>query len=316
MARTPASRRSTIYTLTLLCLFVATNGALPLTASKQLPLRKSVSNLIEVPTAPLMATSFLETASAARAPIPGGNVTINGDITVTGQLSCQTIKARNLTVMGTMTVTEQLNAAALKTDLLSTDAVEVATIRSPSGTVTVDGDLSITSVIASSVSASFLQMNGVVQWQLASHDDFDSLSSQVGWSRPDVSSCPGSPNKFLGGHCKFSSDEISKTYKGLAAHSSVRITARFHMLDNWNGESAFMKINGQTVWLDSAHKPSHATGALNMCGGDHADPKFSVPIDVTIPHIDDKVTVAFGSSLTGDSCDQSWGVDDVMVYVK
>ena len=40
------------------------------------------------------------------------------------------------------------------------------------------------------------------------------------------------------------------------------------------------------------------------------------PVEVTIPHKDDKIMIAFGSSLKTDPCLASYAVDDIMIYVK
>jgi len=57
-----------------------------------------------------------------------------------------------------------------------------------------------------------------------------------------LSNC-GNNNYFLGGHCKLSSDELSKTFENLPKHEHVRIVATYHMFDNWQGEYAYMKLN-------------------------------------------------------------------------
>ena len=40
------------------------------------------------------------------------------------------------------------------------------------------------------------------------------------------------------------------------------------------------------------------------------------PIDVSIPHSDDKVMISFGTTLKRHACDESFGIDDVMIYIK
>lgn len=56
---------------------------------------------------------------------------------------------------------------------------------------------------------------------------------------------------------------------------------------------------------------------LNLCGSDAPERKFSAPVDVSTAHSADSVTVTFGSTQqSDDACAQSWGVDDVMLYVR
>ena len=40
------------------------------------------------------------------------------------------------------------------------------------------------------------------------------------------------------------------------------------------------------------------------------------PIDTVVPHLNSNVTITFGSTLKSDPCDASFGIDDVMIYVK
>jgi len=80
---------------------------------------------------------------------------------------------------------------------------------------------------------------------MSSHDDFEGKKSLKGWSRKELSSCNEGGNSFLGGHCKLSHQEVSKTYN-LPEHKHLKITASVHMFDNWDGESIYMKVNDVT----------------------------------------------------------------------
>ncbi len=80
------------------------------------------------------------------------------------------------------------------------------------------------------------------QWAETRHDDFDDEESIKGWSIPKVSTCHDGGNSFLGGHCMLSYKEVTKTYQ-LPSHEHLKISASVHMLDNWDGESVYMKLN-------------------------------------------------------------------------
>jgi len=165
--------------------------------------------------------------------------------------------------------------------------------------------------------ASSLIVTGYDQWQLVHHDDYEDEKSLRGWSLVEVSSCePVSRNKFLGGHCLTSDKEMSKTYD-LPEHSLVRIKANYHMLDNWEGENGYMKVDDKnTVWQKKgiAQKSSKI---MNQCGNtDHADPLMNRQIDKIIEHTGNTILVAFGSTLKKDPCQASYGVDDVQIFVK
>ena len=81
----------------------------------------------------------------------------------------------------------------------------------------VDADLTISSISTDTVAASFLEVGGAKQWALVFHEDFQEKVS--GWTPVKVSSCGGSEDKFLGGHCNFAADTASKVFKNLPAHT-------------------------------------------------------------------------------------------------
>jgi len=48
---------------------------------------------------------------------------------------------------------------------------------------------------------------------------------------------------MLGGYCLFSYGEVTKTFGGLPNHSLIRITANYHYIDAWAGETGFMRAS-------------------------------------------------------------------------
>ena len=253
---------------------------------------------------------------------------------------------RNLTVTGKMSVGTTLTANKVSATLLSADVVETGTLAAKAGdTIIVDGDFELTGDAngagtgGGNAGMSFLAtdvvVNGVRQWHLIHFDDFeggsgakkgeevtsDDASAAEGWSHTHTSSCDeaGKGDTFLGGACALGGDTLaSKTYHGLPLHTSVRITASFHFLDNWEGETGFAKVDGKYAWADMADTSKiHPARGLNVCGGDHPDAKIGAPIDITMPHTGASVELTFGAMLKGkDPCDASFGVDNVMVYVR
>lgn len=91
-----------------------------------------------------------------------------------------------------------------------------------------------------------------------------------------TSTCKHQPkNRFLGGHCILSNDEVIKHYAGLPEHKTLRINANIHFFDLWEGENVYLKIDGKIVWFKSA-KSSKSQHAINICGGEKNDPKFAM----------------------------------------
>ena len=94
---------------------------------------------------------------------------------------------------------------------------------------------------------------------------------------------------MIGGYCETSDQHHSKTYENLPDHTILRITAVFHFLDNWKGESGYLKVNTgrdgkfEYIWVEK-YDLSVFPDAYNVCGGETGEGKFSSLIDITIPH--------------------------------
>jgi len=242
-----------------------------------------------------------------------GNVSVLGDITVTGALRTSKIRSNSLTVDGSINVVNTITAETLTAESAESTVLETPGVSSPTGVIHIQGPMasSDASVNATLHASSFIQRE-VKQWALAVHEDFEEKVN--GWSSNAVSACEG--NKHLAGHCQENGGEVSKTFSGLGKeHTHLRIQANFHFLDSWEGESAYLKIGDKVVWTDM-HDTRSLLDGVDVCGGEHPDTKMAVPIDVTIRHTDDSVDVAFGGLLDEHPCNESFGVDDVMISVR
>mmetsp|Transcript_79837 Transcript_79837/g.229182 ORF Transcript_79837/g.229182 Transcript_79837/m.229182 type:complete len:328 (-) Transcript_79837:87-1070(-) len=180
-----------------------------------------------------------------------------------------------------------------------------------------------------------VSIGGVKQWQLAHCEGFSEEGhTALGWDKPEVTHCAGV--FMLGGYCKFSADEVNKTFTGLPPHTSLRVRAVFHFIDRWIGEAGYLKLDlgdtyegrsvtGETV---KARKPvvvwseQHAQGAstngLSLCGQSSTpEGKFAVSIDVTVPHVEGSIQLTFGSTMeNNDPCDESWGVSGIELWTR
>jgi len=160
-------------------------------------------------------------------------------------------------------------------------------------------------------------VRGVQQWQLVASDDFSTLGS--GWSRDEITKCGGV--SMLGGYCKFSRGEVSKTFAGLPPHKQLKVVASYHFIDRWVGETGFMKLDIGTgdcavpVW---SNQHTQETVGASLCGNEAiAEGKFAAPVEVTVPHSKASVQVSFGSTMSAvDACTESWGISGVEVYVR
>lgn len=109
---------------------------------------------------------------------------------------------------------------------------------------------------------------------------------------------------MLGGFGNLAGGEITKTFENLPKHNKLRITANFHFIDAWQGQYGFMRADVGTdpdelvyIWTE-AHDYSKGKNGINICGSELApENKFSIPIDIILPHSKDTITISFGSKL-------------------
>ncbi|PFH36343.1 hypothetical protein BESB_045350 [Besnoitia besnoiti] len=194
----------------------------------------------------------------------------------------------------------------------------IASNTSPLLVVSPDDDMTVTARNFSASSLDLrgdLQVNGVKQFRIAAREDLSS-GEATGWDNPAsediVSKCAGIT--MLGGFGKFARGEVTKNFGKLPPHTELRVKATFHFIDAWAGETAFMRLSigehGKLthVWAER-HSQDMEQEAVNVCGGAVGEGKFAVPIDVSVSHSSDNVTVGFGTTMQEDDpFDQSWGV--------
>ena len=127
---------------------------------------------------------------------------------------------------------------------------------------------------------------------------------------------------ILGGFCTLSAHKLQNIIAGLSAHTQVRVESTFHFIDAWAGESAYLRVSptddyGELayVWTDTFDFTT-SKNERNICGGEVAEARFAVPIDVSFPHNDSSVKLEFGSTLGQDPCYASWGISSVRVSVR
>ena len=208
--------------------------------------------------------------------------------------------------------------------------------------------------------ADTLAVDGFVQWRVVVQDRYsgDSPTGIEGWSSIPLSVPTGLPAPrlpigvstdcgvaMLGGPGIFqNAGSIMKTFvlKDVSI-AAVRIVGNFHFMDNWSGQSGFMKI---VAAKDSTESRNDATGeqqvvwakqyaiaprgsesitkkklsSLNLCGdptiGEHL---FSNKIDVVVPVANGRVTLVFGSTWELQNEGKlpcSWGISGLKLLAR
>jgi|Transcript_123471 hypothetical protein len=162
--------------------------------------------------------------------------------------------------------------------------------------------------------------NGVPQWALWNLDTFDTADTGT-WSPNDRGFCGSPEDHFLGGHCRFGATVTQRRYT-LPPHTRVRVRARVHYIDKWNGEAISLLVHGKPVWSQSHDwcplflKWMCEKYGVDTCGRDTPD-RLSVKAEAAFAHSSPTLDIAFNSSIPvgTDPCYQSWGVDDVSIEV-
>ncbi len=99
----------------------------------------------------------------------------------------------------------------------------------------------------------------------------------------------------------------------------MRITARVHFIDQWEGENVILSVNNNVMWIDGARSPTMEDllrgAAINVCGGNHPDARLSVPVDIITRHTDSQLLIDVSSTLSGTITKASFGIDDVSIYI-
>ena len=222
-------------------------------------------------------------------------ISMLGDLSITGELDCQGMDSDTLYSNGTVQTTSSLTANDITSDKITVSELTLSSISPINSQIIIDADVVIK---APPSTTSFIQL----EWRILLHEDFEDVID--GWSHSQKSSCNNGRDYFLQG---FAEQEISKVYK-LPLHSKVRISASVHMIDLWQGESIFMKVNDHIVWVESAK-----SGNINICGNIEPDAGYAIPIDIVHKSSSQQLKISFGSSLTTKNA--SFGVDDVIIHI-
>jgi hypothetical protein len=150
------------------------------------------------------------------------------------------------------------------------------------------------------------------QWKLIYHDSF-SQNNTLDWNYDKITQC--NYYKMLGGYCQLSDKEAVKIFR-LPEHTIVRIEALYHFIGKWDSNTGYMKVskNGESKYVWS-YRCNYQQSIIKMCP-DYDVCKLAVPISVTLNHSDKDIKLTFGSTLDNHSCEKSYGISDIKIYIK
>jgi len=164
-----------------------------------------------------------------------------------------------------------------------------------------------------------VKFNKVDQWKLLVHDSFHKNETSLNWNHFKITKC--NHYNIMGGHCQISSKELIKEFSDLPLHSQVKIEATYHFIGSWDSHSGYLKVDNlnfkkedpKYVWTHRC-KNSKVNPIIKLCPVETC--KMASPINVTLDHSDKSITLIFGSTLERGSCEQSYGISDVKLYIR
>lgn len=195
--------------------------------------------------------------------------------------------------------------------------------------LTPGGEATVSRMKAAVVNAKDLYLGGVSQWRLSLLDTFEaSASSEQGTyakGAPHVSDAAASrdwnSNRLMscgGVHILLppaDSQSLTKTVT-VPKNAQVRLEATVHYIDDWQGEVAYLKVDGQYMWAEG-HDQSSSLGKLSVCGSDRfPEGRFAAKVDVTFTNrAAESVVLEFGSNLD-DAGEAYFGISSFSVSTR
>ena len=152
-------------------------------------------------------------------------------------------------------------------------------------------------------------------WTLIFEDDMTSPDS--GWSITSTYDC-GSWGTILGGYGIISGGEIDIDLSTWAiTHSEAWIELDYIALDSWDGETMYVEVDSTTIFSQANN--NHSTSLSEVCGWNRGyfgsyDSKW--PVSEETSHSSSALTLTAGSTLDQGPTDESFGIDNVYVWIR
>jgi len=155
-----------------------------------------------------------------------------------------------------------------------------------------------------------LVVGGISQWRLVRSDIFTDKTLKTEWKYETYLQCP-----LIAMIATTRKAPITYTYENLPPHTQVRISATVHIIDDWQGETAYLKLNDEYVWT-SSHGHETKGHSINICGSPlYEETSFSLPIDVAIWNTEKNLHIEFGTTLD-PSVTAHLGLSSINLHVR
>ena len=140
-------------------------------------------------------------------------------------------------------------------------------------------------------------------------DDFESNAD--GWGYTVHSTFAGAT--ILGGYNHISTGPLSKDYDltGIP-HTEVMIRLTYYAIDTWDNEFGWIRAVGRCIW--NKRIAYNDGGRVNLGGNSYADGIYYA--EGRTSHTGNTLRVQVGSTLGSAPSDESFGIDNVEVWVR
>ena len=148
----------------------------------------------------------------------GKSMKINNNLLIKGNITSGNVLAEQIKIIDNLYVKRTFSSNEIMTNMVASQTIILNELKSPTvfllimkqGVITIRGDVIINNDIFSdtNINAKSFVVQGVKQWSLTHHEDFE--SDLNGWTDKRTNRCHENGNIFLGGHCNFSFDQVSK----------------------------------------------------------------------------------------------------------
>jgi len=157
-------------------------------------------------------------------------------------------------------------------------------------------------------------------WTRVALENFDSGSTS-GWSATNVLSTCGSYGYIVGGYNVMANGTNAKTYSlANIPHTEAKLNLDYIKVDSWDGERAAVTFGGTEIWGKTL---CFCTSSCDICGGNGLScgsgswvEERGIPVTGTIAHTTNTVVVAGSSTLNQGADDESFGLDNIVLWVR
>jgi large repetitive protein len=151
-------------------------------------------------------------------------------------------------------------------------------------------------------------------WTLIFADDFES-TPDPSWSQSSTYLCSGWTT-LLGGYNIMAGGEMDITVDAWGiTHSDAWVELSYIKLDSWDGERAYVEVDGTSIWSQNLY---YYEGA-EVCGwnrGYSGSYDELHAISGVSAHTANSLSLVAGSELDQGASDESFGIDDVLIWVR